>query len=310
MKKVIHKQRPSNTKALVSLVVPFTELGIAVLLHTALHSPISYILSQLLLGIFFFQCFILLHECGHKSFFKSKWANQGFGHVMGFLSLIPFTSWVEIHNLHHKWTGFRDKDPTTEGTVNPKFSSFTKALVNISWRLYIPLFTLGYRFGNYWNLEKMKRHLKSKNIRRIRLNMIVQLLLYAGIIVLVNKTLFFYVLPAYILSLIISDLVILSQHSHIDIPIAGNIPVRPIRYSDQVIYTRSITFPKFIAHYFLFNFNLHEAHHQHPSLPAYYLGSAIIDKSNAPGFIEYLKRYKSLSGMNFVFNTKDKLKTP
>jgi omega-6 fatty acid desaturase (delta-12 desaturase) len=110
--------------------------------------------------------------------------------------------------------------------------------------------------------------------------------------------------------LVISDLVILSQHSHIDIPIAGNSPVRPIRYSDQVIYTRSITFPKFLAHYFLFNFNLHEAHHQYPSLPAYYLGSAIVDKSNAPGFIEYLKRYKSLSGMNFVFNTKDKMKTP
>ena len=29
MKKVIHKQRPSNIKALVSLVVPFTELGLA-----------------------------------------------------------------------------------------------------------------------------------------------------------------------------------------------------------------------------------------------------------------------------------------
>lgn len=68
MKKVIHKQRPSNTKALVSLVVPFTELGLAVLLNTMLYSPISYILSQLLLALFFFQCFILLHECGHKSF--------------------------------------------------------------------------------------------------------------------------------------------------------------------------------------------------------------------------------------------------
>ncbi len=51
----------------------------------------------------------------------------------------------------------------------------------------------------------------------------------------------------------------------------------------------------------------HLKHHQYPSLPAYYLGSAIIEKPNAPRFIEYLKRYKSLSGMNFVFNTKDKL---
>ncbi len=309
MNKVLHKQRPSNTKALSFLVIPIVELGLAILCITTLQSPFFYILSQFLLAMLFFQCFILLHECGHMSFFRYKWANRGFGYFMGFISLIPYSSWVEIHNLHHKWTGFRDKDPTTEGTVNPNFSSFTKALVNISWRLYIPLFTLGYRFGNYWNLDKMKRHLKPQSIRRIRLNMLIQFVVYIGIILLMRKIFFFYVLPAYILSLVISDLIILSQHSHIDIPIAGKNPVRPVRFSEQVVYTRSITLPKFIAHYFLFNFNLHQAHHQHPSLPAYYLGDVAVEKTNAPEMLQYLKRFKSMSGMNFVFKTENNIRS-
>lgn len=208
-----------------------------------------------------------------------------------------------LSNLHHKWTGYRDKDPTTEGTVNPTFNLFTKLLINLCWVLWIPLFTIGYRLGNYWKIKKLKKYLTVSLLPNIYINMIIQLLIYCILFFVFGKWIVRYCLPAYFLSLIISDLFILSQHSHIEIPIAGNEPVRPIKFSDQLVYTRSISFVSMIEKFLFLNFNLHELHHNYPGIPAYQLHKINKPTPNKVKFVDYLLDAKSLSGMKFVFST-------
>lgn len=300
------KYKPSNSKAVLFLIVPAILLSSGVYLSYFPKWSFAYFSGQILLGIFFFQCFILLHETGHYSYFRNRYANIFFGNIFAFLSFIPFISWINIHNLHHKWTGYRDKDPTTEGTVSPKFSFFTKALVNLSWLLWFPLFTIGYRIGNYWNVRKLKKHVPSVHLKRIYKNMFLQITLYLPLFYFEGSWIIQHLLIGYFISLIISDVFILSQHSHIKIPIAGEEEVKPIRYSEQLKYTRSVSLSKLVSRFIYFNFNLHELHHSYPGLPAYHLDKINIETHNKVGFFNYLADAKSMSGMNFIFNTSDK----
>ena len=298
--------KASNTKAVAYLTLPLFIMALGLYLSYSKIWSLGYITGQLLLGIFFFQCFILLHETGHYSYFKNKFANTFFGNIFAFISFIPFSSWVNIHNLHHKWTGYRDKDPTTEGTVSPKFHPLTKLLVNLSWLIWFPLFTIGYRIGNYWNIIKIKKHVAAIHLNQIYKNMLLQIILYTSLFYFSGSWILQHLLLGYFISLIISDVFILSQHSHIKIPIAGEQEVKPIRHAEQIKYTRSVNFPAWVAQYIYFNFNLHELHHFQPGLPAYYLDQVNIETPNKVSFFSYLLDAKVMSGMDFVFNTSDK----
>lgn len=308
MKKLnpIKELKPSNTMGFLYLLSPILFVAIGLFLSITNTFGWLFILGQILLSIFFFQCFILLHETGHYSYFRTRFLNRVFGNIFAFLSFIPFTSWVAIHNLHHKWTGYRDKDPTTEGTVSPKFSTPVKWLVNFCWFFFIPLFTVGYRIGNYWNIKKLKKHLQQRKLAKIYLNISLQILLYGLVFIFFGSWIIHHFLVAYILSLMISDLFILSQHSHIEIPISNGKYVKPIRFSEQVQYTRSISLIRNIGSYVYFNFNLHELHHAYPILPAYYLDKTHLEMPNTVKFMQYLKHAKSMKGMDFIFNTSKK----
>lgn len=302
----IKKYRSSNRMGLFYLLSPllFVFVGSYLSLHATF--GLLYILGQISLSIFFFQCFIMLHETGHFSYFKSRPLNRFTGNIFALISFIPFTSWVAIHNLHHKWTGYRDKDPTTEGTIAPKFSAPVKFLVNFCWFFFIPLFTVGYRIGNYWNIKKLKKHLPERKLPVIYLNMVWQLLFYVSVFYYTGALILHYLMPAYILSLMISDLFILSQHSHIEIPLSCGKEVKPIRFSEQVQYTRSISLFRTIGRFVYFNFHLHELHHAYPTIPAYYLDKTEIKMPNTVKFIDYLIDAKKMTGFNFIFNTSKK----
>jgi len=50
---------------------------------------------------FAMRTFILVHDCGHGSFFKSRWANTLLGSVGGVLVLTPYYGWKHEHAIHH-----------------------------------------------------------------------------------------------------------------------------------------------------------------------------------------------------------------
>jgi omega-6 fatty acid desaturase (delta-12 desaturase) len=54
------------------------------------------------------RLFMIQHDCGHGSFFKSRVANSAVGSVIGVLTLIPFAYWRKTHALHHASSGDLD----------------------------------------------------------------------------------------------------------------------------------------------------------------------------------------------------------
>ncbi len=87
-------------------------LFIALLLVMAAVSHSHYWLT-LLLAIptagLLVRLFIIQHDCGHGSYFKSRTANDFLGRALSVLTLTPYGSWSQGHAAHHASTGNLDR---------------------------------------------------------------------------------------------------------------------------------------------------------------------------------------------------------
>jgi len=294
--------KQSNANALKLLLLPTGILILALWLSFS-QEILLYFIGQLFLSFFFLQTFLLLHECGHLSFFKTRILNKVVGNIFGFLTMIPYFSWQQVHGLHHRWAGWRDKDPTTTPTAYPSTSKAKNFLVNVAWRIWLPLFYLAYKIGNYWNLGKIKKYVAENKYKKVRNSVLVYAAAYLVLAILLGGYLVKFALPAFLLSLIWKEVIIMSQHSHVDMPLAEGRKVKPFAFLDQVQYTRSFYLPAWISKYFLFNVNLHEAHHAYPGIPAYELGRVDLNTAAEPKFFAWLIQAKKMKGEDYVFRT-------
>ena len=58
------------------------------------------------------RVFIIHHDCGHGSFFKSRMANDVLGFITGVLTFTPYYQWRGEHALHHSTAGDLDRRGT------------------------------------------------------------------------------------------------------------------------------------------------------------------------------------------------------
>jgi len=58
---------------------------------------------------FMVRTFIIFHDCGHGSFFKSQKANDLLGIVTGILTFTPYHRWKHDHAIHHATAGDLDR---------------------------------------------------------------------------------------------------------------------------------------------------------------------------------------------------------
>ncbi len=55
------------------------------------------------------RLFIIQHDCGHGSFFRSRRANDVLGRMLGLLTLTPYSAWKKDHAAHHASNGNLDR---------------------------------------------------------------------------------------------------------------------------------------------------------------------------------------------------------
>lgn len=112
--KVLEFQQPSLPRAIWQLV---NTLGLYGLLWylTFRSLAISYWLAAplaILAGGVLIRVFIIFHDCGHGSFFKSKTANDVVGFITGVLTFTPYYHWRWEHAIHHASAGNLDRRGT------------------------------------------------------------------------------------------------------------------------------------------------------------------------------------------------------
>jgi fatty acid desaturase len=68
------------------------------------------------------RVFIIMHDCGHGSFFKSPKANHWVGTITGILVNTPYFQWTREHAIHHATSG--DLDRRGVGDALARITSF------------------------------------------------------------------------------------------------------------------------------------------------------------------------------------------
>jgi omega-6 fatty acid desaturase (delta-12 desaturase) len=157
--------KPRNSKGAlyIFLATALTAVGIWLSLFD---KPILWGTGQIVLAVAFLQWFILLHEAGHRTLFRTRLLNTAAGHVAGLVSGFPYSSWTLIHFRHHKWTGWQDMDATTASLVPRPLGKWEQNVINFCWKSWIPLFSLIYRINNYWNYPRVVRYIRLQEQRK------------------------------------------------------------------------------------------------------------------------------------------------
>jgi len=107
-------QEPSVWRASWQLVNTIGSYGVLWYLMF-LSLRVSYWLAvplAVLAGLFVVRIFIIFHDCGHRSYFKSARANDIVGFIAGVLTLTPYYHWRWEHAIHHAHAGDLDKRGT------------------------------------------------------------------------------------------------------------------------------------------------------------------------------------------------------
>jgi omega-6 fatty acid desaturase (delta-12 desaturase) len=111
---VAEYQKPSVARAswqVANSIGPYFALW-GLWMYMSLGLSLSYwwaIPPALLAGMFMVRVFIIFHDCGHGSFYKSKKANNYLGFISGLLIFTPYFHWRWEHSVHHATSGDLDR---------------------------------------------------------------------------------------------------------------------------------------------------------------------------------------------------------
>lgn len=266
-----------------------------------------WLAGQLLLAVAFLQFFVLLHEAGHDTLFANRRLNRVAGHLAGFVALIPFWCWQRIHRRHHRYTGWQDLDATTATLVPRNIGRGERLFINFAWASWLPLFVLSYRIQNYWLLPRIERYLPHPRDRRlVRINLAALVLGYAALLWFAGPaTVLRTVWLGLLLSFMMQELLILSQHTHVPQRLSEGRVVRRFPPMEQAQFTRSLRLPRWLSA-LLMHFDAHELHHMHPSVPGYRLRELPDEPVHEVSWWRWVIAVKRLPGTDFLFSNWDR----
>jgi len=129
------------------------------------------------------RIFIIFHDCGHGSFFRSRKACAAVGTLLGLLVFTPYVQWTRAHAAHHATVG--DLDRRGQGDVWTMTLKEYRAAPIGTRALYRlvrnPLFLFG--FGSFFQFLLLQRFQMNPRDRRNALSVSATDLALAGLAV-------------------------------------------------------------------------------------------------------------------------------
>jgi acyl-lipid omega-6 desaturase (Delta-12 desaturase) len=89
---------------IVNSLLPFCGLWYLMYLSISWSYWLSLLLAVPTAG-FLVRIFVIQHDCGHHSFFRSRRGNDLLGYACGILTLTPYYFWKRTHARHHVSSG-------------------------------------------------------------------------------------------------------------------------------------------------------------------------------------------------------------
>jgi omega-6 fatty acid desaturase (delta-12 desaturase) len=257
---------------LLNSLVPYILLWYLMYLSLEISYFITLGLSVLAAG-FLVRIFIIFHDCGHGSFFKSRRANRIIGTILGSLVFTPYDRWHQTHAIHHATVGNLDSrgdgDVWTLTVDEYKQLPKSKKLV---YRIYrnpfvlfgigpVLLFTVAFRFT--------RKKMNKKERRSIYLANLMMAVYVSGLVLLLGWKAFLMIqLPVIYLATTGGVWLFYVQHQY-----EGVIWARKDEWDYRKMALEGSSYLKFpkILQWFSGNIGFHHIHHLSPMIPNYNL---------------------------------------
>ena len=229
---------------------------------------------------FLVRIFIIQHDCGHGSFFRSRRANDALGWICGLLTLTPYASWRRQHAGHHaNWNNLDRRDSgvdiysscltVAEYRAMTRWQRFQYRLVRhplvanvlLPPLVFILLYRVPFDTPRDWRRERRSVHLTNVGVAAIVATL--GLTLGFGSMVAVQ-------LPVMVLASIIGVWLFSVQHRFERTRWDRE---ADWRYATAALEGSShLRLPGWLR-WFTGNIGLHHVHHAHPGIPNYRLAA-------------------------------------
>ncbi|MFC2090930.1 fatty acid desaturase [Bacteroidota bacterium] len=237
---------------------------------------ISYLLTLGLSFIaagFLVRIFIIFHDCGHGSFFKSRKTNKIVGTFLGSLVFTPYDRWHKDHAIHHSNVGNLDERGIGDVmTLTVDEYDALPGLKKLYYRLYrnpiilfgfapIILFVIWYRIFR----KNMSRTVRNS----VHITNLIIILLSLGLILLMGWKAFLMIqLPIIYLGTSAGVWLFYVQHQFEDV-----VWTRRDKWDYKKMALEGSSYLKFprLLQWFSGNIGFHHIHHLSPKIPNYYL---------------------------------------
>jgi acyl-lipid omega-6 desaturase (Delta-12 desaturase) len=239
---------------------------------------VSYWLT-LLLAIpaagFMIRTFIIFHDCGHGSFFKSRRLNDAIGIITGLLSFTPYYRWRHDHAMHHATAGDLDR----RGFGDVPTLTVEEYLARSSWKKFVyrvirqPLvlftlgstgtFLIGHRFATKTCGKQERYSVYWTNLALLLITILMSLAIGFKAFVLVQ-------LPILVIGTSVGVWLFYVQHQF-----EGVYWERHDRWDYVSAALKGSSYYKLpgILQWFTGNIGFHHIHHLSPRIPNYFLES-------------------------------------
>jgi acyl-lipid omega-6 desaturase (Delta-12 desaturase) len=237
---------------------------------------VSYWLT-LLLSVFaaglLVRIFIIFHDCGHGSFFRSKRLSTVIGIITGLVVFTPYHKWHHDHYIHHHTVGNLDKRGTGDVktlTVNEylKLSRWQR----FSYRFYRnPVFLFGVApiliFVILQRIPDSNRPLKERLF--VHLTTVVLIVVIASLMVITGwKTFIMIQLPILYIATVHGVWLFYIQHQYRHVLWTDT---KNWDYKSTALQGSSMFKLPWLLNWFTGNIGYHHIHHLSPLIPNYNL---------------------------------------
>jgi len=260
----------------INSFVPYFLLWV-IMIYTLKYSYWLTLFFSIIAAGFLVRIFIIFHDCGHKSFFKSRTLNNVVGIIAGAFTFTPYHKWHYEHLVHHRTVGNLDKRGVGDVMIwtVEEFKNSPK-MKQLSYRIYrnpvvlliiapFFIFTLFDRFPN----KKVSK----------RINLYVHLTTL-GLIVIVTavslfigfKTFILIQIPVLFIGAIFGVWLFYIQHQYKEV-----VWERTEKWDYTTISMYGASYMKFpkILQWFSGNIGFHHIHHLSSKIPNYNLEKCV-----------------------------------
>jgi omega-6 fatty acid desaturase (delta-12 desaturase) len=300
--KIIGKyNKPSAAKSwwqIINSVVPYLGLWVLMIYSLEISYWLTLALAVLAAG-FLVRIFIIFHDCGHGSFFKSPLLSRIVSIFTGMFVFTPHYKWHHEHHIHHQSVGNLDKrgvgDVKTITVEEYKNYSPGKQLYYRIYRHPITLFiiapfflfTVAMRFPSKTQSFNSKLYTHLTTIALVILVYLISLLIGFRTFLLIQ-------IPVLLIASISGVWLFYVQHQFEDV-----IWERTKNWDYKVIAMEGSSYLKLprVLQWFSGNIGFHHLHHLSPKIPNYNLEKCI--NENAIFQKEPLTFWPSIQSMKY-----------